>query len=158
MLKAKDIVRTIGLEFLNEDFIETTVEKLQELRDKRIPYLVIKRNGRFFYTKVDKKFSLPNTTSREHRCAINSIDICHRLSAKTDENGGCRKVRDGKDAHIEKYEYIRTGYETVNTEKSVFIVMECDYHEDERIRERIRYPVGEPKEALEYYYQEERAR
>ena len=155
MPKSKEIINSVGLCLFNEDFKEVTVKELQKLRRKGIPYLVIKKEGRFFYTKVNKRFSLPPVSSREHLCASSSIDICNRLNAKPVKKGGCEKVKDGKDAHIEKYEYIRTGYETVNTEKSVFIVMKCDYHEDERVRERIRYPVRESKEAL---LQEERTR
>ena len=53
--------------------------------------------------------------------------VCSRLSAESDEYGGCEKVRDFSSAGIEKYPWIRQGYETFATKYDCFVVTQCDH-------------------------------
>ena len=57
-------------------------------------------------------------------------DICYRLSAASDEEGGCAKVRDSyPDRCIENYPWIREGYQISNTVPghNVFVVVRCEH-------------------------------
>ena len=51
--------------------------------------------------------------------------MCQRLTAASDKNGGCGKVR-AYSRCIERFDWITLGYETFNTANNdVFFVGEC---------------------------------
>lgn len=112
------------VEHLSFPLIEVEPETLTDYRRKRVPSFVLKVNGKFFYSKIQSDINLVSSTILgAHRCA--SIDsVCNRLSAATDEEGGCEKVRDSSN-HIERYPWITMGYETFNTKYDTFLVVQC---------------------------------
>lgn len=106
-------------------FREITVEELKSLRKTKTPSFVYKEYERYFYCEIpyDKSFLATNELGN-HMCSCQAIGCCERLSAASDKDGGCAKVR-GYSIGIEKYPYIQTGYETFNTSNDVFVVLSC---------------------------------
>lgn len=108
---------------------EVTVEELQKCRKKEIPSFVLKTDGKLYWGEIPYNLSFVSSTFLgKHMCASPG-NHCHRLSAAKDEDGGCEKVRK-KSTHIERYEWIRKGFETFNTSHDAFLVLECTHFED----------------------------
>lgn len=111
---------------LNVKLIEITLEELVKLRMGSFPFLVLKNDGKFYFSEVERNFNPSFDSIGIHMCSYGST-VCHRLSAATDENGGCAKVRDR--LGIEMYPWISDGIETVNTQNDSFIVLSCLHHQ-----------------------------
>ncbi len=106
---------------------KVTKSDLAKIRNQILPYFIFKQHEEYYVTQIP--YSLHITSSALlgiHLCAISSI-ICQRLSASTDENKGCAKVRD-YNAKIEDYEWITIGYETINAKHCSFIVIDCKHY------------------------------
>ena len=79
----------------------------------------------YYHIKIPKMFNLmSNTFLGKHLCG----EICRRLSAASDELGGCDKVRHHA-RHIELFSHIESGYETFNTNHDAFVVLKCTHYE-----------------------------
>ena len=104
---------------------EVTADELKQHRNSAIPGFVLKKDNKLYYTAILGSISFAGTIYGEHRCGN-----CLKLSAASDEKGGCQKVRER--AHcIERYNWIREGYETFNTigNHDVFIVEACEHYD-----------------------------
>ncbi len=123
--------RKNGLRKCLSDVCEPQVFKLEEAmpetlsicRKDGIPYFVLKEEGKLYYTVLPKVKILPLGSLMNHRCSS-----CYHLSAASDANGGCAKVREFS-LGIEKYSFIVKGYETVGASGDVFIVQNCENYE-----------------------------
>lgn len=107
---------------------EITVDKLIEYRKSERPSFVYKADNKYYYCQIPYQLNLVGTTFLgQHLCGCVGHE-CNRLSAASDEDGGCAKVR-GCSRGIERYPWITKGYETFNTSTEAFIVLECEHYE-----------------------------
>lgn len=108
---------------------EISAEQLEKKRQEKIPSFVLKENEKYYYTQISNniKFYSSNLLG-EHLCGAFGKE-CSHLSAANDENGGCKKVR-MRSRYIEKFPWIKLGYETFNTGiNDVFVVCTCEHYE-----------------------------
>lgn len=114
-----DIVKTVKYPFKEVD-----TSQLEELRKSGIPGFVLKEYDTYYYAEIEKDIQIPlNLLKRRHKC--DDIYVCQRLTAASDKNGGCGKVR-AYSRCIERFDWITLGYETFNTANNdVFFVGEC---------------------------------
>lgn len=113
---------------LNFPLVEVTTEELAIYKKNGVSSFVLKMDGKFYYSSIPKDMNLVSCeTLSFHKCALSKRE-CHRLSAASDENGGCAKVRDGA-SNIERYPWITAGYETFNTKYDCFAVFNCLHYE-----------------------------
>lgn len=113
------------VEPLSFDLTEVTPEELNDYRNKGIPSFVLKFDGKLYHCSIPDNINLVSShLLGSHKCAAE----CHRLSAATDEEGGCEKVRN-RSNNIEKYPWITRGYETFNTAHNCFVVAACEHYE-----------------------------
>lgn len=116
------------VEPLNFPLTEVTPEKLANYRKKGVSSFVLKVDGKLYYTAIPDDISFYSSTILgAHQCAVTSHE-CHRLSAASDEEGGCEKVRN-RSNNIERYPWITEGYETFNTKHDSFVVVNCLHYE-----------------------------
>lgn len=116
------------VEPLNFPLTEVTPKKLANYRKKGVSSFVLKVNGKLYYTAIPDDISFfSSTILGAHQCAVTSHE-CHRLSAASDEEGGCEKVRNFSN-NIERYPWITEGYETFNTKHDSFVVVNCLHYE-----------------------------
>ena len=107
------------------DLTQVTAEELEKYRRSEIPSFVLKMDDKLYYTKIPKNLHFVSSTILgEHQCAK-----CRHLSAASDENGGCAKVRNNSE-RIERYPWITEGYETFNTDHDSFVVTNCLHFEN----------------------------
>ena len=129
-------------EILNEfPLMEVRKEEIPALRENHIPGIIIKENDKYYYAKIRRKmrFISDGYFVGKHMCASSASDsCCARLSAASDEEGGCRKVRDIH-KRIEKYPWISRGYQTFNTVQDAFAVLECSHYKKCEVRPKIPY-------------------
>lgn len=137
--KTKNVVELKeGRKLIDTKFIEqlayfplrkVTIKELAELRASGIPGFVLKDSGKFYYTAIPKKLNLITTNVlKKHNCGEN----CSRLSPAADEDGGCAKIRDRFEKHIEKYDFIIQGYETFNCNRESLVVSKCAHYETKK--------------------------
>ena len=99
---------------------EVTVEELQEARKTKTPYFVLKEYGKYYLAEIQHDFVFVSSkVLGGHMCSY-----CDHVSAASDEDGGCVKVRQFSKC-IERYPFILLGYETFNTVSNVFVVPQC---------------------------------
>lgn len=133
--KTNQILRIVSRKRIDENeeslrfpLIEVTLDALADYRQKGVPSFVLKIDGRLYYTAIPENLSLVSSTLLgAHRCAVAGRE-CKRLSSAIDEEGGCQKVRNHA-RYIERYPWITTGYETFNTERDAFVVINCSHYE-----------------------------
>ncbi len=107
---------------------EVTPEQLLQFRKNKTPSFVLKIGGTYFHTIIPRSLSLLTfSLLGTHMCSDYRRE-CRRLSAASNENGGCAKVRN-KSRRIELYPWITIGYETFNTTHDVFSVINCTHYE-----------------------------
>lgn len=117
------------LEPLRFNLMEVTPEELYSFRKSQVSSFVLKVDGKLYYTNIPHDLNLVSSAILgAHKCAIAGHE-CKRLSAASDENGGCAKVRKHS-KYIERYPWIKTGYETFNTERDSFVVVSCSHYEE----------------------------
>ena len=98
-------------------------EQLKKLRETRIPSFILKEEGSLYFAKIEKEMNLVSTLL----CGVHKCSSCRFLSAATDEEGGCAKVRNHS-YFIERYKWIEVGYETFNTNRDAFVVAVCNHY------------------------------
>jgi len=108
--------------------IEVTPEMVCDYREMGIPSFVLKVEGKLYYSAIPNNINFVSSEILgQHKCAVVRCE-CHRLSAASDEEGGCEKVRN-RAKYIERYPWITTGYETFNTKHDSFAVVNCLHYE-----------------------------
>lgn len=124
----KKIVST-DEELLRFRMFEVTPQELADYRKKGIPSFVLKMDGKLFHATIPTKLRFESAKFLgSHMCSSMNHE-CRRLSAASDDDGGCEKVRNYA-CNIEKYPWITLGYETFNTELDVFKVGRCLHYEE----------------------------
>jgi len=157
----KQEIRIIGKTLIKKSkkslkipIIEISENSIEEYRQSKIPSLVIKINGKYYYAKINHDMDLESTMliGKKHRCAFKD-KVCDRLSALPDEKGGCAKVRD-RIKRIENYDCIIIGYQTFNTKSNdVFVVIKCSrYKEAEQMKFTIEAKNNLRKGIADFYY------
>lgn len=122
--------------YIRENYLETktkgkvirlqlkqiSTSELTRLRESKKPGFVLKKDHNYYYADISqfKKYHIIVETNTSHKCAN-----CRLLSAASDKDGGCAKVREFS-RFIENFEQITYGYETFNTSFDVFIVLKCN--------------------------------
>lgn len=115
-------------ETLSFTLSEVTPEALANYRKEGIPSFILKVDGKLYYSEISSDIDLmPFKLIGTHKCAAAGHE-CRRLSSASDAGGGCAKVR-ARSNFIERYPWITTGYETINTRHDVFIVNACSHYE-----------------------------
>lgn len=115
-------------ETLQFPLVKVTKEMLTEYRKRGISSFVLKIEDDLFYTEIPENINfMSHNIVGPHKCAMSGQE-CNRLSAASDENGGCEKVRN-RATCIERYPWIKKGFETFNTKHNVFCVGECEHYE-----------------------------
>ena len=116
------------VEHLNFHLKEVTPETLADFRKNGVPSFVLKVDGKLYHTEIPDNINFVSSSILgAHQCAVIKAE-CRRLSAASDEEGGCEKVRN-RSNYIEKYPWITTGYETFNTKHDSFVVVNCLHYE-----------------------------
>lgn len=115
---------------INFNLIEVTKEEVEQCRKAGIPSFLLKLGEKLYYAHISPNitFTDSNLLGGKHKCALQGKE-CKRLSAASDENGGCEKVRNYCN-RIERYQFIARGYETFNTHNDSFFVASCDNYEE----------------------------
>lgn len=106
---------------------ETEIERLSK---KQVPSLVIKKDGKLFWTAIDPKSTITWTTT--HCCSDGQHD-CAKCISKPSSEGGCDKTFNFS-CEIEKHDFVILGYETFGTPKDSYIVVVCRDYVDEEHR------------------------
>ena len=103
------------------NLVEIPVEKISAIRASDLPALIMKHENRYWFCKVPWDFDIfSSNIGGRHVCAD-----CDRVSAASDEDGGCAKVRDRIRKEIECYEFITDGIQTLNVKHPTFRVLCC---------------------------------
>ena len=107
---------------------EVTEGQITEYRQSDIPILLMKKDGKLLLTEIPTDvniFTLAKCLGT-HKCG-KVREECKRLLALPDEKGGCEKVRNHS-SFLERYPWIKEGYETFNTRKDIFVVKKCEHY------------------------------
>ncbi len=138
---SKDLVLSVDMEM--EDFengkLKTmhetyqlrpiTIEQLLELREKGLPAFIYKRGDALYFAIIPDYIRFLNC---KHLCSS-----CQRVLHFSDKETGCPKIADRtspfaiqkyllESKRIEKYDFIRAGFESIFTHVDSFIVTKCD--------------------------------
>jgi len=107
---------------------EITPEELALHRISGIPFFVLKTDGKFYYCSIPSNINVSSSFILGTHCCSGAKYDCMKMYAKSDEEGGCAKVRD-RIPHIEKYDFITTGYEIYYPdERSTLTVIDCKHY------------------------------
>ena len=116
------------IEKVSFNLSEISPKEIEKHRKGGKPTFFLKMNDKYYFTEIPESLTFENSKLLGvHRCAFAGHE-CQRLSAAKDEKGGCKKVRD-RVKRIERYPWIKVGYETFNTKYDCFIVIECSHYE-----------------------------
>lgn len=140
---------------------EVSDEELKAYRNSGTPGFVLKMDEKMYYARIPVNLNLVTANLLgSHMCA-HSKTVCKRLSALSDEEGGCAKVRECS-CCIERYDWITRGYETFGTKKDVFVVISCNHFEKSPSRAAVsaleRKDMLDSLRALSEFYTESDAR
>jgi len=111
---------------INKRLVPISVENIRKLRRRRAPYLILKVENRFYGARIkwDMTFFSKETKIFDHMCNAD----CRRMYARRDEDGGCEKVLD-EFTRIERYDWIKLGFETFHTKTDALVVGQCSHYE-----------------------------
>ena len=109
-------------------------KRLKKLRQNGQPGFILKKDGSYCYAKIDRKINFYGHNGEfcgEHLCAkCAKLGICKKVT----ENA--KNIEDPEDmiidtwhGNIEKYDFIKEGYETFNTFSNKLHVVECANYE-----------------------------
>ena len=152
-------------------FRRITEEELLKIRKSGIPSFILKVGKRLYYTSVPKSFSINSnfTEIGRHMCAW-----CNRCRAIDESMGGCQKVSDCSidvyqsevgnlreailmSKRIEKYDFVKYGFETFNVSVEVLAVIKCKNYMSYRYKAPMEIEkVRELQIAIEKYYYNEK--
>lgn len=125
-----------------EQIIETTEfplrktnrAELYRIRKTPTPIFVLKDKDDLYFCRIPNNLGFCSSDLLgAHQCAAGLS--CARLSAASDDNGGCAKVRN-KARFIELYPWILLGYETYHTKLDTFQVSICEHYQDDNNRKK----------------------
>lgn len=121
------IKKVINSEVIGKNSLKIiSTMQLEEYRNSNIPGFVLKDKDTYYYAEIrDLEVDVDDIIG-EHKCSFGKY-CCKHLSAASDDDGGCAKVR-GLSNNIEKYDFITLGYETFNTTHDVFTVLKCSHY------------------------------
>lgn len=107
---------------------EVDSKEIKRYREGKTPSLIVKFDGKLYYGAIPFNLDLMATKllGSSHLCSLPNHE-CKRLSAASDTDGGCAKVRNLA-TYIEKYPWIKRGYETFNTKQDCFVVSSCTHY------------------------------
>lgn len=128
----EEVVRILekNIAKIPNDLQAVSKEQLLRIRKEGIPIFILKIGEQVFYKKINTRFNTSGILGNVHQCCVNSI-TCARVSAASDANGGCQKVRDiGKAKRIEKYGFILLGYEFANVKSDCLVVGVCEHFKE----------------------------
>lgn len=112
------------VEHLSFELKKVSKKELASYRAEDVPSFVAKVDEEFYHTTIPGTISFVSAKMMgTHKCGF-----CNRLSAASDRDGGCAKVRN-RSKCIEKYPWIKKGYETFNTRQDSFVVVECERYQ-----------------------------
>lgn len=127
---------------------KVSVKQIKALRNTKKSLLIVKNHKRYYYAEVEKDFSgIRDDRFKSHMCGI----PCKRLKPLSDEAGGCEKVRKSS-KEIEDFEWIKIGYETLNTSRGFFVVCDCDHYEKEKRKRLSNYEIMKAKKNIAELY------
>lgn len=124
------------------EFREITQEELMKHRISGKPGVVMKDDDKIFYAEYQRGMSIYlRCMTSKHVCGQSGRE-CKRFSTASDCNGGCAKVRDlfitayaqntrnfakahSQSKRIEKYEFVREGFEIFNSPHYMLLVTKC---------------------------------
>ena len=111
---------------LSYNLSQVTVEEIIEYRKSTLPCFVLKQNNNFYFSVISDDISFVSCGSSlgKHMCSW-----CQRLSAASDTEGGCAKVRELA-RYIERYPWITKGIETFNTKHDALVVFQCEHFKE----------------------------
>lgn len=118
-------VTSSKVEQFDYKLIKTTPAELKRKKAELKPILIVKLEGHYFYSFIENP---SNFVSLGKHCCADFSRTCSRLSALSDKEGGCAKVRDiGSEKDITKYPFIVKGLQTFNCpgDYNRFVVIEC---------------------------------
>lgn len=128
------------VETLSFELREVSPEELSKFRKDGVPSFVLKRDRILYHATILPNLNLTGSNFMgAHKCAAAGNE-CSRLSAASDEDGGCAKVRN-RSRYIERYPWIISGYETFNVNTEAFVVVQCLHYKECPPRKRI--PPGD---------------
>ncbi|MBR3163136.1 MAG: hypothetical protein IKF17_03445 [Clostridia bacterium] len=121
-IKEGSIIRCSSKENICAALSKVSVNELEILRNSTERGLIFKKNRSYYYANLEDfppydRVVIENV--KAHICRV-----CRHLSAAPDELGGCAKSR-GFSRNIELYDFILSGYETINFNNDVFMVIKC---------------------------------
>ncbi len=165
-------VRTVTIYKLTGDEpVEKKVSRyeypLEEIAEKDIvrlrmsgkPVFLLKLDGKYYRAFISKHLHLlAHDLIGDHMCKY-----CDKAIATSDECGGCQKVRDREfnecisqdvtkrkamqdSKRIEKYSFIKAGYESFGVNQETFMVAECDNYKNYSVRKVL--PLEERRNLL----------
>lgn len=106
---------------------EISAKEISKYRKSEVPSFVLKIGSKLYYTEIPNISFIGVNLLGLHKCALSGME-CRRLSAASDEEGGCAKVRN-LSCNIERYPWIEEGFETFNTKQNAFCVTKCSHYE-----------------------------
>lgn len=125
----EEVVRILekNIAKIPKDLQAVSKEQLLRIRKEGVPIFILKVGEQLFFSQVNSYFNTSGILGNVHQCCVNSI-TCARVSAASDADGGCQKVRDiGKAKRIEKYGFILLGYEFANVKNDCLVVGVCKH-------------------------------
>lgn len=131
------------------DLSQTVPEEIEYFREKRVPSFVFKVNENLYHGTIPKRLDssdFESLNSKGHKC-----QFCRRLSAASDKDGGCEKVR-RIIKKIEDYPWITRGYYTFGTTNELFVVLECQHFEPFKQKKEGKSCKTEARKLFEIYY------
>ena len=80
---------------------EISAKEISKYRKSEVPSFVLKIGSKLYYTEIPNISFIGVNLLGLHKCALSGME-CRRLSAASDEEGGCAKVRN-LSCNIERY-------------------------------------------------------
>ena len=114
---------------------EVTYKELLHLRLSKQPGLVLKRNGKLYYTEFRKDVNFNFHNLGPHLCGMCS-NVCKHCEKVDDwtlqfhlRNGCTFKTAVYRAGRIEKYPFIPYALETFNCNQDTYLILECGNHQ-----------------------------
>ena len=95
------------------------------LRKSGKPVFICKELNQYWYCELPSRSLIISATKFgvEHKCALMDHE-CNRLSAASDEDGGCLKVRN-RVLNLARYPFVTRGFQTYNLVEDCCVIVEC---------------------------------